>query len=142
MHSVRRAELRDTESVHEIFSEAIENAEWLPPAARLNSDFATAAKGETVVVCCDREDKVLGFASVYEQDSFIHHLYVARHCQRQGVGAALLKSLEAWIPMPWHLKCVARNRNALAFYLAQGWAEESRALGPEGPYVLLKKSEA
>lgn len=142
MRSIRRAELQDAESVQAIFAQAISEAQWLPPQARSNVDLAKVSDGEIVFVCCTRDNSVLGFVSVYEPGSFIHHLYVARHCQRQGVGAALLKSLEAWVPMPWHLKCVARNESALAFYLAQGWAEESRALGPEGPYVLLKRSEA
>ena len=69
-------------------------------------------------------------------------LVLSRNCQVQGVGTVLLRSLEAWLPMPWHLKCVERNVDALAFYLSQGWVEENRAEGPKGGYVLLKKSEA
>ena len=141
MHHIRRAELGDIESINTIFAEANTNAEWLAPEAKSNPDFTKVSEGETVVVCCDREDNVLGFVSVYEPDSFVHHLYVAQGCQGQGVGTALLDSLNAWVSMPWHLKCVARNGSALAFYLARGWVEENRAQGPEGPYVLLKRSE-
>ena len=142
MHHIRRAELGDIESINTIFAEANTNAEWLAPEAKSNPDFTKVSEGETVVVCCDREDNVLGFVSVYEPDSFVHHLYVAQGCQGQGVGTALLDSLNAWVSMPWHLKCVARNGSALAFYLARGWVEENRAQGPEGPYVLLKRSDA
>ncbi len=139
MCSIRPATLSDSESIQAIFSEAISCAQWLPPESRLKVDFTKASEGETLFVCCNRENEVLGFVSVYEQDAFVHHLYVARHCQRQGVGAALLKFIEAYILKPWHLKCVAQNEMALAFYLSQGWIEEDRAEGPEGPYVLLKK---
>jgi len=82
------------------------------------------------VVCCGQEGDALGFVSVYETESFIHHLYVAPNYQGQGVGTALLHSLEAWVPMPWHLKCVERNENTLVFYLPQCCVEESRAQGP------------
>lgn len=139
MHFIRAATLLDSKSIQAIFFEANSYAQWLPPESRLKVDFATASEGETLFVCCNCENEVLGFVSVYEPDAFIHHLYVARHCQRQGIGAALLKSLEAHVIKPWHLKCAARNEMAMRFYLSQGWIEEDRAEGPEGSYVLLKK---
>lgn len=142
MHRIRRAEPGDVEPIKTIFVEAITNAQWLAPEAKSHTDFTKVSDGETVVVCCDRDDNVLGFVSVYEPDSFVHHLYVAQHCRGQGVGTALLDSLKTWVPMPWQLKCVARNGSALTFYRARGWVEENRAQGPEGPYVLLKRSEA
>ncbi len=139
MHSIRAATFLDSKSIQAIFSEAISCAPWLPPESRLKADFAKASEGEILFVCCNCENEVLGFVSVYEPDAFIHHLYVARHCQRLGIGAALLKFLEYHIIKPWHLKCMAKNEMALVFYVSQGWIEEGRAEGPEGPYVLLKK---
>lgn len=106
---IRPATLLDSESIQAIFSAAISCAPWLAPESRLKADFAKASEGEILFVCCNRENDVLGFVSIYEPDSFIHHLYVARHCQRLGIGAALLKFLEAYIIKPWHLKCVAQN---------------------------------
>jgi|SRR5450755_2900317 GNAT superfamily N-acetyltransferase len=138
MYVVRRAELRDMHSVIAIFAEAIGNALWLSPANRLKCNFADVSVGEIVLVCCASDDEVLGFASIYEADSFVHHLYVAEHFQRRGVGTALLKSLEAWLRLPWRLKCVLGNENALAFYSSLGWVEESRAQGTEGPDAILK----
>lgn len=142
MYYTRRAETRDAEFVNAIFAEAVSSAQWLPMEATSNANFAKVSDSEMVIVCCREDGAVLGFISVYEVESFIHHLYVAPNCQGQGVGTALLHSLEAWLPMPWHLKCVERNENALAFYASQGWIEENRAQGPEGAYVLLKKSVA
>ena len=142
MYFTRCAEKRDAEFVNAIFAEAVSSAQWLPLEARSNANFTKVSDTETVVVCCGQDGDVLGFVSVYEPESFIHHLYVAPNYQGLGVGTALLHSLEAWVPMPWHLKCVERNENALAYYLSQGWVEENRAQGPEGAYVLLKKSEA
>jgi len=142
MHFIRRAEDRDAEFVNAIFAEAISNAQWLPLEARSNPDFTKVSDSEIVIVCCGEGGEVLGFVSVYEPESFVHHLYVAANCQGQGVGTALLQSLKAWVPRPWYLKCVEGNCNALAFYCSRGWVEETRAQGPEGTYVLLKKSEA
>jgi GNAT superfamily N-acetyltransferase len=142
MYHIRRAEPGDVETINTIFAEAIMNAQWLAPEVKSNTDFTKVSEGETVVVCCDREGDVLGFVSVCKPDSFVHHLYVAEHCRGQGVGTALLDSLKTWVRLPWHLKCVARNRSALTFYLARGWIEESRAQGPDGPYVLFNRREA
>ena len=139
MHSIRAATLLDSKFIQAIFSETISCAQWLPTESRLKVDFAQASEGETLFVCCNCENEVLGFVSVYEPDYFIHHLYVARRCQRQGIGAALLKFLEAYMLKPWHLKCLAQNEMGLEFYLSQGWIEEGRAEGPDGPYVLFKK---
>lgn len=142
MRFTRRAEKRDAEFVNVIFAKAISSTQWLPLEARSNVNFTKNSDSETVVVCCGQEGDVLGFVSVYEPESFIHHLYVAPDYQGQGIGTELLHSLEAWLPMPLHLKCVERNENALAFYLLQGWVEENGAQGPEGAYVLLKKRKA
>ena len=142
MHTVRQAQPRDMQFVRELFSEAIAGSDWLPAAARTQTDFSAVSEGESVLVCCSLEGRLLGFVSVFEPDSFVHHLYVAPSCQRQGVGKALLSSMRTWLPMPWHLKCVTANESALAFYEANGWIEASHAQGPDGPYVLLRKSDA
>ena len=141
MLTLRIATPIDSLSLQEIFSEAIANAQWLPLSARLKTDFRSVSEGEKVVVCCNFEEKILGFVSVYEPDSFIHHLYVASPNQREGAGKALLNSLRTWLPMPWHLKCATGNEKAWAFYVRQGWIEESYEEGPDGPYVLLRKCE-
>ena len=142
MYFTRRAEKRDAEFVNAIFVDAISSAQWLPLEARSNANFTKVSDSEIVIVCCGQDGDVSGFVSVYEPESFIHHLYVVPNYQGQGVGAALLHSLEAWVQMPWHLKCVERNENALAFYFSQGCVEENRAQGPKGSYVMLKKIEA
>jgi len=125
------------DAVHAIYREAVVNASWLPATTQWSTDFTTVCKGETVFVCCDVAGEVLGFISVYEQGQFIHHLYVASSCRGRGVGSTLLDSLESWLPMPWRLKCMTANQGALALYLARGWIEEERTLGPDGTYVLL-----
>ncbi|WP_284620780.1 GNAT family N-acetyltransferase [Aquabacterium humicola] len=142
MHLVRHAELRDRESLEAIFCQALADAPWLSSNAKARPNFSEVSSGETVIVCCSPEDQVIGFVSVYVPESFVHHLYVARSQQGRGVGRALLYSLESWLSMPWRLKCLTQNERALAFYLSQGWAEEHRALGPEGPFALLMRCEA
>jgi len=142
---IRAAEPADGGALQALFEETMAAAQWLPPASRSNVDFEKASIGEAVYVCTGREGEVLALVSVYESESesesFIHHLYVAARCQGQGLGSALLDALEAWVPLPWRLKCIEANTRALAFYRARGWVETGRARGADGPYLLLEKAD-
>lgn len=136
--TIRLAEELDRESVQALYAAEIAAASWLPPEVKSNPDFTAVSVGETVVVCRDGAGELLGFVSVFQPESFIHHLYVAKNHQGRGAGTALLDSLQSWLPMPWRLKCVERNESALTFYHSRGWTDEDRARGPEGRYVLLR----
>lgn len=139
-HTIRPAEPQDAEALQRLYGQA--DAAWLPAEARGRRDFAEASKGERVFVCCDPAGTVIGFVSVYEQESFVHHLYVSPAHLRQRAGTALLDSLQSWLPMPWRLKCVTANARAMRFYEARGWTVEGHGTGPDGPYALLRKDEA
>ena len=75
-----------------------------------------------------------GFCSVWEPDSFVHNLFVAKGCRRAGVGSALLERAAQEFPLPLALKCVAENRSALGFYLSHGWKIQQEGYSPDGPY--------
>ena len=139
MHSIRRATLSDADALQALYVDVVSNATWLPQSTRSTLSFARDTEGESVYVCCNQDAEIVGFISVYEPECFVHHLYVTQSHQGAGVGTALLKSLEVWLPLPWRLKCLERNDRAMSFYRARGWAEESRAQCPDGPYVLLVK---
>ena len=94
------------------------------------------------MVACDTQGQAVGFVSVFEPGVFIHHLFVAPTYQSQGIGDALLESLTSWLPTPWHLKCVKANARAIKFYRVRGWEQVEEGRGPDGPYVLLRKSAA
>lgn len=135
---VRRATEADWVDVTRIFTTVISSAQWLPEAARAETDFAAASEGEEIWVAERPEGGVCGFISVWRPQSFIHHLYVDPRFQRQGVGTALLASLADWLPEPWTLKCVAANSLALAFYSARGWKPIETGVSENGRYILLE----
>ncbi|WP_211473085.1 GNAT family N-acetyltransferase [Collimonas humicola] len=137
MFKVRAATPSDSHAVQEIFRTNIENAEWLPELARV-SDFAKASEGELVFVASSSDGEVVGFVSVYVEDSFIHHLYVRSDFQNKGIGRSLLSSLQHWLPVPWRLKCVRKNQRALSFYLRNDWREVGVGESEDGAYVVLE----
>lgn len=140
MHLIRLAAPNDIQSINQIFCQWHRFATW-DPAHKLDPpDFATVSEGERVFVACDRNHSVSGLISVWEPEQFIHHLYVRQDCKRQGIGRALLASLESWLPKPWTLKCNQENATALKFYRALGWQPRARGENEAGAYLLLQYS--
>ena len=90
----------------------------------------------------DAQGSVVGFVAVWQQDAFIHHLYVSAGSRRSGVGTRLLASLTPWLPLPWHLKCVLANSSAMRFYQARGFDCIALHAEPRPPYALLRKGAA
>jgi ribosomal protein S18 acetylase RimI-like enzyme len=134
---VRPATAEDLPILEEIHRQAIERADWLPNEARHAGNFAAAIEGEKVSVCTGEDGALLGFISVWVEDSFIHHLYVGDGARHQGVGTDLLASLRPWLPLPWRLKCVVANAAAMRFYRARGFVVESVDEQAHPPYALL-----
>jgi ribosomal protein S18 acetylase RimI-like enzyme len=109
-----------------------------PDKPHLPSDFDTHTEGEIVLVAV-ADQKILGFASIWEPDSFLHNLFVHPSAIRQGVGKALLAGCAKYFYGRPRLKCLKANTNALAFYESQGWGILREELGPDGPYLLLER---
>lgn len=99
------------------------------------SDFLKAVEGETILVARIGEE-IAGFASVWEQDTFLHHLYVSPRFQRQGIGSRLLQACVKRFGLPMSLKCIESNAVACLFYERRGWRPREMADGPEGRYIL------
>ena len=138
-HTVRPATPADATAVQIIFERALLDADWLPPGVEPDTDFQRNSQGEAVYVAVAPDGCISAVMAVYVAGAFIHHFYVAAAAQRQGVGRALLQSLDTWLPRPWRLKCVTVNTRALAFYRSQGWAETERAMGSQGEYAVLRR---
>ncbi|TVO58727.1 GNAT family N-acetyltransferase [Denitromonas halophila] len=96
-------------------------------------EFLGSIDGEDVHVAT-RADNIVGFASVWVPERFIHHLYVSPAHQRAGVGSALLRACEARYGRPLSLKCVTRNVRARCFYAQHGWRCEAGGVGEDGPW--------
>lgn len=78
------------------------------------ADFDAHTKGERILVAA-LEGKVLGFASIWEPESFLHNLFVHPSTMRKGIGQALLESCAKYFNRPPTLKCLVANSNALQF---------------------------
>lgn len=97
--------------------------------------FLDAVAGETMLVA-RVAGKMAGFASVWEQGSFLHHLYVAPAFQRMGIGSDLLAACLQRFGIPMTLKCIQANEAACRFYENRGWLALETGEGAEGRYIL------
>ena len=79
-----------------------------------------------------------GFATIWEGDEiFLHFLFIKKSERRKRIGTALIKALLEYYKKPINLKCLIKNKNALAFYKKLGDKECSFGESIDGPYVLL-----
>jgi GNAT superfamily N-acetyltransferase len=133
----------DTDAVQALFALCVSTAQWLPDTSRAKTTFADVSVGESIwlaraTAANDASQALLGFVSVQTEAPYIHHLYVHPTARGQGVGKALLQSMQSWLPSPWHLKCVRANHAAMAFYQSQGWIEVGGGVSDDGAYALLQ----
>lgn len=109
---------------------------WLDSSAWRPEDFDSVTKNEQIWVAEDG-GKLLGFASVWVVDNFLHSLYVAPHHQGKRVGRALLEKVQAEFTAHGTLKCLVKNQSAFEFYQRHGWQIESRGESVDGEYYLM-----
>lgn len=102
-------------------------------------DFDIHTDGERILVA-EGNGSLLGFASIWEPDCFLHNLFVHPSFTRKGVGRALLAGCAKHFSAPPTLKCMKANTKALQFYASQGWRALREEVGPDGPYFLMAKS--
>ncbi len=111
---------------------------WSAIGLHQANDFDMHTDGERILVA-EGNGSILGFASIWEPDSFLHNLFVHPSFTRKGVGRALLAGCAAHFSRPPTLKCMKANTKALQFYGAQGWRALREEVGPDGPYFLMTK---
>lgn len=109
---------------------------WLDASLWQLEDFDAATLGETLWVA-EQDGHRVGFASVLENDNFLHNLFIDPQYQGRGAGSALLETVQARFTSTGALKCLVRNENAVAFYQRHGWQIEATGEGPEGEYYLM-----
>ena len=141
MHTVTEAAASDRLAIERLYADAIGRAAWLPPHARLRVEFTEVSNGEMVHVIKAGAGELAGFVSVYKPESFVHHLFVAPQYQRQGLASSLLSSLHTWLPLPWRLKCIRGNTDALSFYAIAGWKEVGVGENEDGQYLVLEYNQ-
>lgn len=81
---------------------------------------------------------IVGFISVWLEDSFIHHLYIDKKHYNKGIGTLLLKAVIDKIDLPIRLKCLESNEKAFEFYRKKGFIIKEKGSTEEGTHFLLE----
>ena len=137
---IRAFEEKDLLSLSQLFLlTKIESWWWLESAKWQLSDFEKLTQGEIILVA-ENNEQYLGFASIYLQENFLHHLFITPNFQSQGVGSALLQASERLFTGTGYLKCLSNNKHALSFYLRHDWKVINTGESEDGDYVLMSKA--
>src|SRR5690242_16817840 len=64
---------------------------------------------------------ILGFASLYLPENYIHNLFVYPDFSGKGAGGELLNASIEKMNKPLRLNCVSENKKAIKFYGNKGW---------------------
>ncbi len=110
---------------------------WMDTSTFTPDDFDRDTKDEIIWVA-HLNHKPVGFVSIWEQDNFIHSLYVHPESVGQGIGTELLDVCLREIGRPVTLKCSEPNINARGFYLSKGWDTISTGENEDGRYLLMR----
>jgi GNAT superfamily N-acetyltransferase len=133
--TIRPAAREDRPRLAEIFLISRRHAfTWLPPERFRLNDFRRETEGETIVVA-EQGGRIAGFASIWEPDCFLHHLYVDPAMLRQGIGRALIAAVVPLCEKPLELKCQTNNRVAMAFYRRLGFVGADTGVSDMGPWL-------
>jgi GNAT superfamily N-acetyltransferase len=109
-----------------------------PIRAESVDDFLRETTGELVLVASDSDGVIQGWISIWQPESFVHHLYVDPSIQGRGVGRSLLGALPRWVAPPYRLKCLQANAAAMDYYTRCGWIAVGSGASEEGDYALLE----
>lgn len=139
---VRPAQDDDTPAMRTLFLRVrMETPAWRPSEPPRLEDFDAQVEGERLWVA-QAEHQLAGFISLWEADSFIHHLFVDQRWSRRGAGRMLLRALPGWPVTRFQLKCLRLNEPALAFYRACGFSEIGSGESMGHAYALLESGGA
>lgn len=93
---------------------------WADMEEMTLEDFDKHTVGEYIILA-EENNRILGFASLYLPENFIHNLFVHSDFSGKGVGGELLHASIEKINKPLRLKCVSENEKAMKFYENNGW---------------------
>lgn len=88
-----------------------------------------------------KDDYIKGFATVWEDDYFIHFLFIKKSERRKNIATKLIKYLLAYYQKPLTLKCLVNNTGAIAFYKKLGFLEKGKGISEDGEYITLSIEE-
>ena len=131
---IRLVEEPDVVVLLAIFNESRLSAGCFSDEIMNSEGFASQIEGEEIYIA-EVDDKVVGFASVWRPEKFIHHIYVLSEYQRTGIGTALIHQIMETYGVPLSLKCDAVNTKAQSYYKRNGWIKiDESGVGENGPW--------
>lgn len=134
---IREANLLDYPELRHIYFEARRQSfHWMKLEDITLNDFDQDTVEEQIIVAVEN-DHVLGFASLYVPNRFIHNLFVHPDAAGKGIGDQLLKRAITELGTPVTLKCVSENHKALSFYKKRGWKAVVEEGEPGSKYWVL-----
>jgi len=127
----------DRHALRKIYYESRKHAfYWLDSSLFTLTDFDRDTEGELILVATHR-NILIGFISIWEQENYIHNLFIHPESFHHGVGTQLLRVGLDKIDRPATLKCSKPNIKAREFYLSRGWRVVSVGEGLNGKYELM-----
>lgn len=84
------------------------------------------------------DEKIVGFISIWEEENFIHNIFVLKKYRQIGIGRKLLRKIDENYKRPFTLKCLKANKKALKFYFLNNWQIKDLGRSNEGDYYLLE----
>lgn len=109
---------------------------WLEPNELQLADFDSLIVGEQVLVLC-LDTVPVGFAGIWQEDSFLHSLFIAPEHKGQGLGRILLAACMPYFRQRATLKCHRQNHGARGFYQHLGWQCLQQVEDHQGGYWLM-----
>jgi len=135
--NIRAANKQDYPALRAIFLESRRQSfHWANREEMALADFDTQTVDEYIIVA-EENSELIGFASLYLPENFIHHLFVHPDFFDRGAGGQLLHASLLKMGRPVRLKCVSVNERAIEFYKRKGWKKTVQEGPPEEKYWVM-----
>lgn len=135
--NIRKAHELDYRDLRTIYLESRRKSfHWANTEEMILEDFDKDTRGEYILLA-EENNHILGFASLYLQENFIHNLFVHPVFSGRGVGVQLLCASIRKMNKPITLKCVSENNKAMKFYENNGWRKLVEEGKPKEKYWVM-----
>ncbi|PQP85967.1 GNAT family N-acetyltransferase [Paenibacillus sp. AR247] len=134
---IREASKIDYPQLRQIYLESRRKSFHWANAEEMNLDDFDRDTTEEYILLAEEHSRILGFASLYLPENFIHNLFVHPDFSGKGVGTQLVNHAIEKMGKPVRLKCVSENHKALVFYEKSGWKKVVEEGKPGETYWVL-----
>ncbi|WP_212970865.1 GNAT family N-acetyltransferase [Paenibacillus cineris] len=134
---IREASKIDYPQLRQIYLESRRKSFHWANTEEMNLDDFDRDTTEEYILLAEEHSRILGFASLYLPENFIHNLFVHPDFSGKGVGTQLVNHAIEKMGKPVRLKCVSENHKALGFYEKSGWKKVVEEGKPREKYWVL-----